>query len=68
MSRGRRLQRARRLRAHGWTLEAAVVGSGVSAIAGEVAAKKVAKVYDVEYGEAGALHSGRVCACVEGIF
>src|ERR1700723_2812505 len=32
----------------GWTLEAAVVGSGVSAIAGEVAAKKVAKVYDVE--------------------
>ncbi|HEY4841777.1 MAG TPA: electron transfer flavoprotein subunit alpha/FixB family protein [Terriglobales bacterium] len=32
----------------GWTLEAAVVGSGVSAIAGEVASKKVAKVYDVE--------------------
>ena len=32
----------------GWTLEAAVVGSGVSAIAGEVAAKKVAKVYDLE--------------------
>ena len=32
----------------GWTLEAAVVGSGVAAIAGEVAAKKVAKVYDVE--------------------
>jgi len=32
----------------GWTLEAAVAGSGVSAIAGEVAAKKVAKVYDVE--------------------
>lgn len=32
----------------GWTLEAAVVGSGVSAIAAEVAAKKVAKVYDVE--------------------
>jgi electron transfer flavoprotein alpha subunit len=32
----------------GWTLEAAVVGSGVAAIAGEVASKKVAKVYDVE--------------------
>ena len=32
----------------GWTLEAAVFGSGVAAIAGEVAAKKVAKVYDVE--------------------
>ena len=32
----------------GWTLEAAVVGSSVAAIAGEVAAKKLAKVYDVE--------------------
>ena len=32
----------------GWTLEVAVVGSGVGAIAGELAAKKVAKVYDVE--------------------
>jgi electron transfer flavoprotein alpha subunit len=32
----------------GWTLEAAVAGHGVGAIAGEVAAKKVAKVYDVE--------------------
>ena len=32
----------------GWALEAAVVGSGVGAIAGEVAAKKVAKVYDIE--------------------
>ena len=32
----------------GWTLEAAVVGDGISTIAGEVAAKKVAKVYDVE--------------------
>src|SRR5258708_15675347 len=32
----------------GWTLEAAVVGSGVAAIASEVAQKKVAKVYDVE--------------------
>jgi len=32
----------------GWTLEAAVVGSGVAAIAAEVAAKKVAKVYDIE--------------------
>ena len=31
-----------------WTLEAAVVGSGVSAIASEVAQKKVSKVYDVE--------------------
>ena len=32
----------------GWTLEAAVVGSGVPAIAGEIAGKKVAKVYDLE--------------------
>jgi len=32
----------------GWPLEAAVVGSGVSALASEVAAKKLAKVYDVE--------------------
>jgi electron transfer flavoprotein alpha subunit len=31
-----------------WTLEAAVVGSNVAALAGEVAAKKLAKVYDVE--------------------
>jgi electron transfer flavoprotein alpha subunit len=35
----------------GDTLEAAVVGSGVAAIAGEVAAKKLAKVYDVESAE-----------------
>src|SRR3954463_11215293 len=34
--------------ATGWGLEAAVVGSGVSSIASEVASKKVAKVYDVE--------------------
>src|ERR1700690_4346182 len=32
----------------GWTLEAAVVGAGVAAIAAEIAAKKGAKVYDVE--------------------
>jgi electron transfer flavoprotein alpha subunit len=32
----------------GWALEAAVVGSGVSAIANEIAAKKFAKVYDLE--------------------
>ncbi|MFI5086987.1 MAG: electron transfer flavoprotein subunit alpha/FixB family protein [Terriglobales bacterium] len=32
----------------GWTLEAAVAGSGVGEIAKEVAAKKVAKVYAVE--------------------
>ncbi len=32
----------------GWPLEAAVVGSGVAAIAQEIAAKKVGKVYDVE--------------------
>jgi len=32
----------------GWQLEAAVVGSNVGAIANEVAAKKVAKVYAVE--------------------
>ncbi|MGD0506927.1 MAG: electron transfer flavoprotein subunit alpha/FixB family protein, partial [Terriglobales bacterium] len=31
----------------GWTLEAAVLGSGVAAIAGEIAEKKVAKVYAV---------------------
>ena len=34
--------------ATGWGLEAAVVGAGVSSIATEVAAKKLAKVYDVE--------------------
>lgn len=34
--------------ATGWPLEAAVVGSGVASIASEVAAKKLAKVYDVE--------------------
>jgi electron transfer flavoprotein alpha subunit len=32
----------------GWTLEAAVVGSGVSNFANEIAAKKVAKVYAIE--------------------
>jgi len=32
----------------GWALEAAVVGSGVSAIANEIAAKQLAKVYDLE--------------------
>ena len=32
----------------GWALEAAVVGSGVASIADEIAAKKVAKVYDLE--------------------
>ena len=32
----------------GWTLEAAVVGSNVGAIAAEVAGKKLAKVYDIE--------------------
>jgi electron transfer flavoprotein alpha subunit len=31
----------------GWTLEAAVVGSGVASFATEVAAKKMAKVYAV---------------------
>jgi electron transfer flavoprotein alpha subunit len=32
----------------GWTLEAAVVGSGVGDVVAEVAAKKVSKVYDIE--------------------
>ncbi len=32
----------------GWTVEAAVVGHNIGAIAGEVAAKKVAKVYAIE--------------------
>jgi len=32
----------------GWTLEAAVAGSGVADIATEIAAKKVSKVYDLE--------------------
>jgi len=32
----------------GWTLEAAVAGANVGAIAGEIAAKKVAKVYAIE--------------------
>src|SRR5689334_12103168 len=34
--------------ATGWGLDAAVVGSGVSSIAAEVAAKKVATVYAIE--------------------
>jgi len=34
--------------ATGWQLEAAVVGSGLSSIAAEIAGKKLAKVYDVE--------------------
>jgi len=34
--------------AMGWNLEAAVLGSGVGAIANEVAGKKVGKVYDLE--------------------
>lgn len=32
----------------GWTLEAAVAGSGVSDIAAELAKTKVSKVYDIE--------------------
>src|SRR5579872_505154 len=32
----------------GWTLEAAVFGSGIAGVAGEVAAKKLAKVYAIE--------------------
>src|SRR6478735_5218629 len=32
----------------GWTLEAAVAGSGVTGFATEIAAKKVAKVYAIE--------------------
>jgi len=32
----------------GWTLEAAVLGDGVSAIATEIAGQKVSKVYDLE--------------------
>jgi len=32
----------------GWTLEAAIAGSGVAALAGEVAGKKLEKVYAVE--------------------
>jgi electron transfer flavoprotein alpha subunit len=32
----------------GWTLEAAVLGSGVGSVATEVAGKKVAKVFDLE--------------------
>jgi len=32
----------------GWTLEAAVLGNGVGAIATEIAGKKVTKVYDLE--------------------
>jgi electron transfer flavoprotein alpha subunit len=35
----------------GWTLEAAVAGSGVGEIANEVAKTKVAKVYDVEWSK-----------------
>jgi len=37
----------------GWTLEAAVVGSRVGEVANEVAAKKVAKVYNLESSKLG---------------
>ena len=37
----------------GWQLEAAVVGSGVTSIASEIAAQKLAKVYDIESPELG---------------
>ncbi len=49
----------------GWTLEAAVVGSGASGIANEVAGKKVAKVYDIESAQARALHSRCFCGGAE---
>src|ERR1022692_2803411 len=45
----------------GWTLEAAVVGSGVAAIAGEVAEKKVGKVYDVESARVGPTRRHTLC-------
>jgi electron transfer flavoprotein alpha subunit len=32
----------------GWSLEVAIVGSGVGAIANEIASKRVSKVYDIE--------------------
>jgi electron transfer flavoprotein alpha subunit len=32
----------------GWTLEAAILGNGVSSIANELAGKRVSKVYDIE--------------------
>src|SRR5215471_2657492 len=32
----------------GWLLEGAIVGSGVGAVASEIAHKKIAKVYDIE--------------------
>ncbi len=35
----------------GWTLEAAVIGDGVSSIANELAGKKITRVYDVESPE-----------------
>ena len=37
----------------GWPLEAAVVGSGIAGIAGEVAGKKVGKVYAIESPQLG---------------
>ena len=37
----------------GWSVEAAVAGSGIAALAGEVAAKKLAKVYAVDSSQLG---------------
>jgi electron transfer flavoprotein alpha subunit len=37
----------------GWTVEGAVFGSGIAAIAGEIAAKKMAKVYAIESDKLG---------------
>lgn len=39
--------------ATGWTVEAAVLGNGVSEIANEVASRKLAKVYDIESPQLG---------------
>ena len=46
--------------ATGWTLEAAVVGSGVASIAAEVAAQEVGKGLRHRIAEARAVHSRRI--------
>ena len=42
----------------GWTVEGAVFGSGVAGIAGEIAAKKLAKVYAIESDKLQKVYAG----------
>ena len=51
----------------GWTLEAAVAGSGVTNLANEIAGKKVAKVYAVESTKLEPVHARCLCGRAQAI-